>query len=237
MKRTWKTACALSCALCLLVVTQALGQATQTRNQERGERALDKAAGQQKVCLASKVTKMMVKDKANQPLGQIQDLVIDESGQVQYLAISTQADAAATDRLQPRTTPGAPPDRPGEQLNKAAGTQTRNQASALGGKLTLVPFDAVQFHEGETEAQNYVSLNIDKDRISQAPSFTAQQLTAQGQQSQWMSQVDQFFEREKTGAARPDLNDQNRGNQNRTNPNRNNQDRNDINNKQPDRNE
>jgi hypothetical protein len=203
MKRTWKTACALSCALCLLVVTQALGQATQTRNPDRGERALDKAAGQQKICLASKVTKMMVKDKANQPIGQIQDLVIDESGQVKYLAISAQADAAAIDRSQPRTTPGAPPDRPGEQLNK--GTQTTGRTLA-GSKLTLVPFDAVQFHEGETEAQNYVSLNLDKDRISQAPSFTAQQLTAQGQQAQWMSQVDQFFEREKTGAARPDLN-------------------------------
>ncbi len=76
--------------------------------------------------------------------------------------------------------------------------------------MTLVPFESVEFHEGETEAQNYVSLNIDKDRFTQAPSFTAQQLTAQAGQGQWMSQVDTFFEREKSGAARPDLNDKNR---------------------------
>ncbi len=101
MKNTWKTACVLSSALSLLLVTGAMGQATQTR-----EGALKRQpAGQQKICLASKVTKMMVKDKANQPLGQIQDLVIDESGQVQYVAISAQGGAAATDRLQPGRTP------------------------------------------------------------------------------------------------------------------------------------
>jgi hypothetical protein len=40
----------------------------------------------------------------------------------------------------------------------------------------------------------------------QAPSFTRQQLTAQAQQAQWMSQVDKFFNREAGGAARPNLN-------------------------------
>ena len=75
MKNTWKTACVLSSALSLLLVTGAMGQATQTRNQEGALKR--QAAGQQKICLASKVTKMMVKDKANQPLGQIHDLVID----------------------------------------------------------------------------------------------------------------------------------------------------------------
>jgi hypothetical protein len=94
-------------------------------------------------------------------------------------------------------------------------------AGAGGAKLTLVPFDACVFHEGETEAQNYVSVNLDKDRIGQAPTFTVQQLSAQGQQAQWMSQVDQFFEREKTGAARPDLNDQNRNEKNNKQPERN----------------
>lgn len=218
MKRTWKMAGALSCAVGLLVVTQAMGQATQQR---KPGAALEPAAGQQKVCLASKVTKMMVKDKANQPIGQIHDLVIDESGQVQYVAIAAGDNAAATDRLQPRPTPGARDDQPADPARKPAGTQGRNQAGAQSAKLTLVPFDAVQFHEGESAAQNYASLNIDKNRISQAPSFTAQQLSAQGQQAQWMSQVDQFFEREKTGAARPDLNDQNK----------------EKNNKQPERNE
>jgi hypothetical protein len=228
MKNTWKTACALCSAVCLLVVTQALGQVTQPRNPAQKE-ALGRAdAGQQKICLASKVTKMMVKDSANGAIGQIQDLVIDETGQVQYLAISAQ-DAAATDRLQPRSTPGA---RANEQPGAQPAGRTEAPARNLTAKLTLVPFDAVQFHEGETEAQNYVSLSIDKDRFSQAPSFTVQQLTAQGQQATWMAQVDQFFGREKSGAARPDLNNRNRNDETRGTKNRNESDL-----PKPDRNE
>lgn len=212
MKNTWKMACVVSTALCLLTVTQAMGQATQKRNQDN---AVERTpASQQKVCLASKVTKMMVKDKGNQPIGQIQDLVIDESGQVQYLAIAAQGHAGTSNRSQPERTPGARTDKqPGDQARNPVGNQTA--------KLTLVPFDAVQFHEGENEAQNYASLNIDQDRFTQAPAFTSQQLTAQAQQAQWMSQVDQFFEREKNGAARPDLNNPDRNEKNNKQPNRN----------------
>lgn len=188
MKRTWKTACVLSSALCLLVVTQAMGQAKQPGQERAAQR---QPAGQKKICLASKLTEMSVKDKSNQNLGKIEDLVIDQSGQVQYLAISTQAAG------QSRTQPG--------QQDRAA--QTPGARQAAGGKLTLVPFEAVEIHEGEVESQNYVSLNIDKDRLTQAPSFTKQQLTSSTGQAQWMSQVDQFFQREKSGAARPDLNE------------------------------
>jgi len=228
MKRTWKTASALSTALCLLVVTQAMGQITQPRNPgkalQRGAAEREAATGQ-KFSLASKLTKMTVKDSANQSIGQIQDLLIDDSGQVEYVAIAIQ-DAAATDRLQPRT-PGARPDQPGARSDQPAvrpqpGATTRGElAGAQVGKVTLVPFEAVQFHQGDAEAQAYVILSIDKDRFTQAPTFTVQQLTTQGQQTQWMSQVNQFFEREKSGAARPDLNGQpNRNDPNR--PNRNN---------------
>ena len=190
MKRTWKTACVLSSALCLLVVTQAMGQVRQPGQERAAQR---QPAGQKKICLASKLTEMTVKDKSNQNLGKIEDLVIDQTGQVHYLAISTQAQAGG----QSRTQPG--------QQDRAAQTPGARQAAA-GAKLTLVPFEAVEIHEGEAESENYVSVNIDKDRLTQAPSFTKQQMTAQTGQAQWMSQVDQFFQREKSGAARPELN-------------------------------
>jgi len=202
------------------------------------------AIGQQKFHLASKLTKMNVKDSTNQSIGQIQDLLIDDSGQVQYIAITAQGAAAANERLQPRTPgaqsnqpgtrsedqpsarpdqPGARPGQPGARLQPGAGAS--DVAEARMSKVTLVPYDAVEFHEGETAAQAYVILNIDKDRFTQAPTFTAQQLTAQGQQAQWMSQVDQFFDREKSGAARPDLNTPDRNNQNRNDLNRKNENR------------
>jgi sporulation protein YlmC with PRC-barrel domain len=207
MKRTWKTAYVFGTALSLLVVTQAFGQVRQPGQEDSAQRrqAGQQQAGQKTICLASKLTEMQVKDKSNQALGKIEDLVIDQDGQVQYLAINTHAQAGAA-RQQPgaRTQPGQP-GQPGQRAGQA------------GQKLTLVPFDAVEIHSGETEAQNYVSLNIDKDKLSQAPSFTEQQLTSQAGQAQWMSQVDQFFDREKEGAARPDLNDQDKNREKREN--------------------
>ena len=190
MRKTWKMATALGTAFGLLLVAQAFAQ--EKEGESIKKQLVQKVAGQQKVCLASKVHGMNVKDKANQNLGQIQDLVIDQTGQVQYLAIAAQEGAA--DRLPgqpPRRTPGQPGARAGADQNQ---------------KLTLIPFEAAQFHEGETAAQAYVSLNLDKDRITQAPSFTRTQLTAQGQEAQWMSRVDQFFGRQKGESARPDLN-------------------------------
>jgi len=260
MKNTWKTACALSSAVCLLVVTQALGQVTQPRN--AGQATLERegadrgAAGQKKFNLASKLTKMNVKDSANQTIGQIQDLLIDQSGQVQYVAIAVSDAATGSDRLQPRTPgarsdqPGARSDQPGarsgqsdansDQPGRRSGQPgarlqpgtTNDVAGIHASKVTLVPFDAVEFHDGATAAQAYVMLNIDRDRFSQAPTFTVQQLTMQGSQTTWMSQVDQFFERDSSGAARPDLNRPNgieRTPQNPRIPNRGTQDQDDNN--------
>lgn len=217
MKTTWKKACAFSTALCLLAVTQAMGQVRQPGDQDNALQRRDatqQRSGQQKFALASKMTNMSVKDKSNQNIGQIQDLLIDQDGKVQYLAISTQGQAGAgttspATRSQPGQTPGAR-----TQPGQTPGARTGQQADP-NAKLVLVPFDAVELHTGETATQNYVSLkDIDKDRLSQAPSFTRQQLTSQQQQAQWMSQVDQFFDREKSGAARPDLNNQDRNKQN-----------------------
>jgi sporulation protein YlmC with PRC-barrel domain len=188
MKTTWKTAAALGMAFCLAVVTQAFAQENE---KSITERVAQKVAGGQQVCLASKVQGMTVKDKANQNVGQIQDLVIDQSGQVKFLAIAAQE--GATDTPAARRQPGQPGQ---PQLGGAA---NQNQ------KLTLIPFEQAQFHEGETATQNYVSLNLDKDRITQAPSFTRMELTAKGQEAQWMSRVKQFYGNE-TGAARPDFN-------------------------------
>jgi sporulation protein YlmC with PRC-barrel domain len=249
MMKTWKTACALSSAVCLLVVTQAMGQLTQPRNPGQG--ALERGAAQreatgQKFNLASKLTKMNVKDSANQTIGQIQDLLIDETGQVQYVAIAVQG--AAADRLQPRTPgarsdqpavrpeqPGARPEQPSARLQPGAREEV---ADARMSKITLVPFESVEFHDGATAAQAYVMLSIDKDRFTQAPTFTVQQITAQGGQATWMTQVDQFFERDKSGAARPDLNRPNPNNRDprspRT-PNRTTPDREDDNRGTPDR--
>ncbi len=184
MRMTWKSTGGVAMVLSLCLVTQAysqVGQQARERNPLQG-----KAAGQQKVCLATKIEGMTVKDKENQSIGTIQDLVIDESGQVQYLAVNPREQAAGGTRT-PRTQPG----RAGVDQNV---------------KLTLIPFELAQFHEGETQAQNYASVNLDKDRIMQAPSFTRTQLASQAQQSQWMSQVDKFFDRQKGNVARPNLN-------------------------------
>lgn len=213
-KMTWKTACTMSLVLGLMVVSQAAGQV----GQDEAKSALEgREAGQQKICLASKVTEMSVKDESNQPIGQVQDLVIDATGQVQYLAIDLQAEGEGTEAknpLQPREEakkPRQPRGAAKERRGKARGAHDN-------AKLTLVPFEAAQFHEGEIASQNYVSLkNIDKDRLTQAPTFTAQQLTSQ-QQKQWMAQVDKFFDRQKSGAARPDLDD--KDDKKEENPNR-----------------
>jgi hypothetical protein len=191
MKTTWKKLCVAGTVMGVLAVTQAFGQATQVGQQQKS--LIERAAGTQKVCLATKALGMTVKDKANQNVGQVRDLVIDESGQVQYLAIASQEREATIQRnpAEPKT------DRePGQALREIAANT----------KLTLVPYEAAQFHEEAIPTQSYVSLNLDKDRLMQAPSFTRQQLTAQAQQAQWMSQVDKFFNREAGGAARPNLN-------------------------------
>ena len=189
MRTTWKMACVLGMTLGLLTATQAMGQVKQPGQEDRlGQ----KQADQKKICLASKVTGMTVKDQSNQQCGKIQDLVIDESGQVQYLAISTEASATGSEK--PARTPGQQPGQAGADVNA---------------KLTLVPFEAAEFHEGEISSQNYVSLkNIDKDKLAQAPTFTAEQLASQSQQAQWMAEVDRFYDRQKSGAARPDLKDE-----------------------------
>ncbi len=195
MKTTFRNAFVVGSALSLLVGMQIFAQKTQpTKDRNLTQRT----AGQHKFCLASKVEGMTVKDKANQEVGKIQDLLIDQSGQVQYLAIATQGQQDPTERN--AATNNA------TERNVARGNAAGRNAADKNAKLTLVPFEAAQFHDGQIQSQNYVTLNLDKDRLMQAPSFTAQQLAAQGQQSQWMSQVDQFFNREGGASARPNLN-------------------------------
>ena len=152
--------------------------------------------GQHKFTLASKVIGMEVKAKGDEKVGEIRNLLISQDGQIEYLAVSTSAsgaDAAATPRAQI-----IQPDR-AEQGTPATATAA--------GKLTLVPWDAVKLQHGETAAQSFVMIEIEKDRLMTAPSFTEQQLTADaGQTTQWTTQVDQFFNvRSQRGAARPEL--------------------------------
>ncbi len=198
MRMTWKATCGMAMAMSLFVVVQAYSQVGQARNQREQNPLERRAAGQHQLNLASKLLDMSVKDKANQTIGQIQDLVIDESGQVQYLAVSTQSQDART---------GVPGARQPQPRTPRTTTQPGQAGADQNEKLTLIPFELAQIHEGQTPTQNYASVNLDKDKITQAPSFTRTQLTMGGQQAQWMSQVDKFFNRQKGNVARPNLND------------------------------
>lgn len=201
---------------------------------------------QHKVCLASAITGLSVKDASDQAVGEIQDLVIDASGQVRYLAVATtqpgttqnpnqrEAGAPIRQRLrelrennrneqgeqnedgrqdngQQQTDQNAQEQTPAQRLRAAR--QRLQQESAQGaGKLTLIPFEAASFHMGDQPNQSYVSVDLDRERLMQAPSFTHQQLMSPSGSTQWMAQVDQFFGGQRRGAARPEL-DQNRANQ------------------------
>lgn len=207
MKRIWNSRnigmAALCCGLGLVMTDLSLAQqpaATQLqqqqqqqlrqrqqqqRQQQQGERA---STQQKEFCLASKVIGMHVKAKGEEQVGEIRNLVINRDGQVQYLAVSTS---------------GA--DKPRAQILKPD-RSAQDRTAAATGKLTLVPWQLVKMHEGETAEQTYAAIDIEKDRLMEAPSFTEQQLTASTGQMQLTAQVDQFFNvRTQRGAARPEL--------------------------------
>jgi len=164
--------------------------------------------GQKEFTLASKVIGMQVKAKGDEAIGEIRNLLINEDGQVEYLAVSTSAAggtaASATPSaqiIQPDRTP---------QADRAPQADRRSEGAAAtataGGKLTLIPWDVVKLQQGEAAGQGFVMVEIEKDRLMTAPSFSEQQLTAQSGDTQWTTQVDQFFNvRSQRGAARPEL--------------------------------
>jgi len=89
--------------------------------------------------------------------------------------------------------------------------ETRDQAAGHAGKLVVIPWQLAKFEDGSLGVfPGTVTLDIEKSRLMQAPSFTHEQLTQwlqQGQSS--IAAVDQFFNvREQRAAARPDLNRQ-----------------------------
>jgi hypothetical protein len=90
----WKPITVLSAGVGLLLICQAVAQETRTQAQQRQTQQAA-AEGHHKVCLASKLNGVAVKDKSDQAIGKIQDLVIDSQGQVLYLAIAAQAGVGA----------------------------------------------------------------------------------------------------------------------------------------------
>ncbi len=201
MRKIW----AIGAVLGLAMVTQVYAQLGQQEEQRaRDDRAV---AGAHKFCLASQVKGMTVTDKGNQPCGQIQDLAIDQTGRVQYLAIDLRHDAANADATdvdaadRPRSRPTA------DERRAARGEANVEDANA---KLTLVPFELCRFHDAkgarDAESQGFVSLNIEQARLAEAPTFTRQQLEMIGRQPQLISKVDNYFVRDTSGAARPDFN-------------------------------
>jgi sporulation protein YlmC with PRC-barrel domain len=198
-------------ALGAMLLSSAWAQETQQREQaqerarQRAQQATGAQAGQGQVCLASKLQEMTVKDQAGQEFGKIQDLVIDSQGQVRYLAIAKQAGG------QQAAQPQAGQRRPGAEEPEERAQQQAQQPAARGqhqagqaGQLTLIPWEVAQIHEGTTPQQSYVTLKIEAERLQQAPTFTAQQLTSKEGQQQWMAQVNQFFGQLR-GAARPEF--------------------------------
>lgn len=193
-----------------LLLSSAGAQETQreqaeSRLRQRAGQAIAQA-GQGQFCLASKLEEMTVKDQSGQAYGQVKDLVIDQQGQVRYLAISKGAGHQAGQR------PGAAEqaqERAQQQAERAQQPAERAQQQAgraqqQSGQLTLIPWEVAKIHEGTTPEQAYVSLNIEAERLQQAPSFTEQQLTSKEGQQQWMAQVNQFFGQLR-GAARPEF--------------------------------
>lgn len=219
MKRTWNSRsigmAALCCGLGLVMTdlsfaqqpaTQQLQQQQlQQRQQQLQQRQqAQRQTSQKEFCLASDVIGMHVKAKGDEQVGEIKNLLINEQGQVKYLAVKTShATTAATDRDRPATEARETP--PAEILQQREQQRT-GDATADSGKLTLVPWELAKMHEGESAAQSYVMIDIEKERLTSAPSFTEQQLTARTGQMQLTAQVDQFFNvRSQRGAARPQL--------------------------------
>jgi hypothetical protein len=225
MKRIWNSRnigmAALCCGLGLMMTDLSLAQqpaAEQQQLQQRQQQQLQqqqnrqqaqRQSSQKEFCMASDVIGMHVKAKGEEKVGEVKNLLINQDGQVKYIAVKTSgATTAATDRsAADRETPRAQilqqdRDQQQAQPGQRAG---QDRAGAESGKLTLVPWEAVKLEEGESKDQSFVMIDIEKERLMSAPSFTEQQLTSQ-QSQQLTAQVDQFFnERSQRGAARPEL--------------------------------
>src|SRR5688572_9278533 len=108
MKRIWNKRigmAALCCGLGMVLTDLSLAQqpATPPVQQQRQElreqrqelrqarRQSSDRQGQKEFTLASKVIGMQVKAKGDEAIGEIRNLLINEDGQVEYLAVSTSA--------------------------------------------------------------------------------------------------------------------------------------------------
>jgi hypothetical protein len=212
----------------LLLAVQAVGQQPATQRQQETDRnpALQQRQQQQqqaqrqqgqsqKLCMATDLIGMKVKVQGEEEWGQVKNLAIDNNGEIQYVAISQEKAHASTDRsaadrsqTDRSATDRAQADRSDADRSQAqrSATERPQGATASSGQITLVPWDMAEIHSGQSEADSYVSLQIDKEKLSQAPTFTEQQLTSAEGQQQLKSQVDQFFQSERRGVARPELN-------------------------------
>lgn len=131
-----KLTAALSvCALSLCIVSFELSAAQETKDTKEIKSS---AADQAPMSQASSVIKIKdglldkeIRNKQNETLGEIEDVVLDASGRVRYIALSH-----------------------GGFLN-------------IGDKLVAVPWDALQ----PTAQNDYYLLDINKERLSKAPSF------------------------------------------------------------------
>jgi sporulation protein YlmC with PRC-barrel domain len=147
------------------------------------------------ICMASKLEQMSVKTQDGQQVGMVKDLLIDtQSGHVKYVAIS--ATAAGTT---PGTTPGT--ERPATQPGQP-GQQ---------GQFIVVPWSALHAQKsgepGQPQAQQHLTLNLDKNRLQQAPRFTQQQLASPAGSAEWSMKVNEFYGTDRTEVLRPELND------------------------------
>jgi hypothetical protein len=185
----------------ILASGSAWAQQQQQRLQDREQQASTQKSKQ--LCLGSKLIGMTAKAQQEE-VGQVKDLIINSEGHVQYLAIGTHARGQIGERGDAQREP-APRQLNGQERGEAG----ERRAVGQQGQLTVVPWEAVQLQDGETEAQQFVMIQVEKDRLMQAPKFTQQQLTQQLQQAQWTAQVDRFFNIERRGVARPEL-EQNR---------------------------
>lgn len=199
----------LCCGLGLLIAApadaqQRLGQQDQDseRNLRQQQFQTQRHTAEKELSLATDLIGMTVKIQGEEEWGQIQNLLVNTEGHIQYVALS-QGATASVDRSA------------AQQRSARAATRTDAQ-----GQLILVPWDMAKIHSADTPTESYVLIEIEKDRLMQAPKFSQQQLTTRQGFVQVTTEVDQFFNvRQRRGAARPELN-QDRGTSNPQRQNR-----------------
>lgn len=189
-------------------------QEQERQNTPRTNQDQQHSGEQKQACMASKLIGTTAQAN-NENLGRVQDLIIGKDGSIKYLVLTMSGTSATR-----------PTDRDQQQ------PETANR-DAQAGKLVLVPWqlaklDAAHQQSGRTEREGNTSaqamgrttvmLDIDKTRLSQAPTFTEQELTQWLQKGEaGVATVDQFFNvREQRGASRPDLGRENNRQRNRS---------------------